>query len=285
MPKNFTYAQTREAQELIAEAPGASKNQFYTKIYDLDYFTGSQMFLYIGDVWVDEITSLEYVIQQQKIPLYGYASQLFDDTAAGRVLVQGSFTINFKEQGYLWAVLRRYFNITAASLGVRSAKSDNQLLKTNRGSSRTMPDILNDKGNRVASNGTRISKASIERMTQGEATRGERFKFYHDLAAYATFDTNSPRDRIFEDIVEAFEDEVWQPNSSNAGLNSQIRRIDANKFDGFDMYIVFGNYSVPGANHSVRKIIGVRLLSESKSIVIDGAPIQESYSFIAQSVA
>ena len=262
-----------------------AEKQVYTTVYDLDYFSGSQTSLYIGDVWVDEITSLQYTVQQTKTPLYGYASQLFDDTAAGHVLVQGSMSINFKEQGYLWAVLRRYFNVSAVETGVRSARKEGGLLRTAKGSTRTMPDLVNKSGNRVGSNGTRVSRASIERLTQGEATRSERYKFYHDLAAYATFSNKSPRDRVFEDVVEAFEDEVWRPDSSNNGLNSQIRRIDANKFDGFDMYIVFGNYSNPAANHSTRKLIGVRLLSEGKQIVVGGAPIQETYEWIAKSVA
>jgi hypothetical protein len=105
------------------------------------------------------------------------------------------------------------------------------------------------------------------------------------LAAYATFNTKNPRDRIFEDVVEAFEDEVWSPNATNDGLNSQLRRVDANRFDGFDIYIVWGDYSSPGANHTVRKIIGVRLTGESKQMAIDGLPIQEVFSFIAQTVA
>jgi len=257
--------------------------QSYTQIYDQEYFSGSQMFLYIGDVWVDEVTSMSYSIMQQKTPLYGYASQLFDDTAAGHVLVQGSMSINFKEQGYLWAVLRRYFSVQSVETGVGQAKrGEGGLLKGGTG---TAPDIVNKSGNIVASNGTRIQRANIERLTQGEATRSERFKFYQDLASYATFDTKNPRDRVFEDVVEAFEDEVWKPSQTNGALNSQIRRIDANKFDGFDIYVVFGDYSSPGANHTVRKIIGVRLTSEAKQVVIDGTPVQEQYSFIAQTVA
>jgi hypothetical protein len=251
-----------------------------TTVYDLDYYSSSQMFLYIGDVWVDEVTSLRCDIQQNKTPLYGYASQLFDDTADGHVLVYGHFTINYKEAGYLWAVLRRYFNVTAANTGIKGAERDN----IGKASRRTAPDLVNNKGEYVASNGTRISRASIERLVQNETTREENFKFYHDLASYATFDIKSPKDRVFEDIVEAFEDEIWQPGQDNHTLNSQIRRADHNKFDGFDMYLVFGDYSTPGANHTVEKIIGVRLQGKSKQVLVGGAPIQEQYNYIAQSI-
>lgn len=258
-------------------------SQVSTRIYDLDYFSGSQMFLYIGDVWVDEVTSLQYVTQQIKTPIYGYASQLWDDVAAGHVLVSGQFTINFKEQGYLWAVLRRYKQIIDPGFSV--AKQDSRLLKTRKGSTVTMPDLVNKNGTRVGSNGTAISRATIERIAQGDITRQERFDFYHDLAGYATFGVNSPKDKAFEDIVEAFEDQIWNPKGTDTDLNNQLRRTDDNRFDGFDMYVVFGNYASPQANHTVQKIIDVRLTSQAKMVKIDGSPIQEEYSFIARTVA
>jgi len=263
----------------------ATKQNQFTKIYDLDYFTGSTMFLYIGDVWVDEVTSLQYTCQQQKTPLYGYASQLFDDTSAGHVLVQGAFSVNFKEQGYLWAVLRRYFSMNAADAGVRPAKNDSSLMhKPSKDGTNLMPRMLDENGVRVGSHGNSISRATIERLTQGDATRGEKYKFYHELASYSTFSVKNPKDKKFEDIVEAFEDEVWNPNTANSKLNNQIRRTDRNEFDGFDMYVVFGNYANAQANHTVRKIIGVRLTGESKQVIIDGSVVQEQYSFVAQSV-
>jgi hypothetical protein len=128
-----------------------------------------------------------------------------------------------------------------------------------------------------------VSRASIERIVQGDVTKQDRYDFYQDLAGYATFDVNSPKDKIFEDIVEAFEDEVWK-TGDNEDLLKQIRRTDDNIFDDFDIYVAMGNYSVPGANHTVQKLVGVRLTSQGKGIEIGGAPIQESYEFIARTV-
>lgn len=265
----------------------------HTTIYDLDYFSGSQMFLYIGDVWVDEITTLQYRTQQAKRPIYGYASQLWDDCAAGQVIVQGSFTINYKEQGYLWAVLRRYFEIAASTTGIPSAKSNQtkhgerllrkqQKLQSKHG--RIQPGAI-DSRPLVGSNGTQISRASIERLIRGEATTGERYEFYNNLAGYATTQTERPRDKVFEDIMEVFEDQIWTQNISSDNLRTQIRRTDDNAFDGFDMYVVFGNYANPKANHTVQKVIDVRLTSQGKFVSIDGQPIQEQYEFLAQTTA
>jgi len=259
-----------------------------TNIYDLDYFSGSQMFMYIGDVWVDEVTSLQYATQQQKTPLYGYASQLFETVAAGPVIVQGSFTINYKEQGYLWAVLRRFKHITEAGAGIsvgEGKKSARDLKKQKRRDANLFENRLGGgSGQPVTKPNTKtISRATIEDITGGQATRQSRYQFYQQLAGYATVDVGSARDKTFEDIAEAFEDQVWTRSSDQ--LNSQIRRTDDNKFDNFDMYVVFGNYANPGANHTVQKIIGVHLTSQGKMINIDGMPVQEQYTFIARTVA
>jgi len=253
-----------------------SRSQVQTSIYDLDYFSGAQMFLYIGDVWVDEVTGLQYSTSQVKTPIYGYASQLYDDCAAGHVITQGSFSINFKEAGYLWAVLRRWHNLGAKAANFPVAKADQRLLAGRNASLDNKP---------VAGPNTRkVKRRSIESITQGNATKGETYKFYQNLAGYATTQVKNPRDRAFEDVVEAFEDQIWAPKISNNTLNSQLRRTDSNEFDGFDIFVVFGNYATPGANHTVQKITDVRLQSQSKMIKIDGEPIQESYNFIARSV-
>lgn len=256
-----------------------------TKIYDLDYFSGSQTFLYIGDVWVDEVTGLQFQIQQNKQPIYGYASQLWDDVSAGRVMVQGGFSINFKEAGYLWAVLRRYSEITTSqALGESGIKSNKDAERKDKALLRR--NSIPQKNNKpvVGSNARRTQRATIERIVQGKATKGELNQFYVDLAGFSTFDIENPKDKIFEDIVEEFEDQIWKEKVDNSTLNSQIRRTDDVIFDGFDIYVVWGNYSNPRANHTVQKITDVRLLGQGKTIVIDGQPIQENYSFIARSI-
>jgi hypothetical protein len=240
-----------------------------TAIYDLDYFSGAQMFLYIGDVWIDEVTSLSYECRQDKSPIYGYASQLWDDCAAGHVIVMGQFSINYKEQGYLWAVLNRNKKLSSGGQGARPGYGANSAMN--------------------------ITRQSVERVLQGNATRGEMSQFYVDLAGYASYDEDvynsktgqfgKGRDTTFENVVEEFEDAIWTKSINNAKLEEMTRRTDDNMFDGFDIYVVFGNYMEPKANHTVQKIIDVRLTSQSKLIKIDGEPVQEVYQFIAQTVA
>jgi len=78
-----------------------------TKI-NREYFSGSQTSLFIGDIWVDDITDLSYSLTHSRRPIYGYGSQYFDFMPKGNILIEGSFSINFREPNYLWLILSRY---------------------------------------------------------------------------------------------------------------------------------------------------------------------------------
>jgi hypothetical protein len=266
-----------------------------SSIYDLDYYSGAgQAALYIGDVFVDEVTSFSYSVQQSKMPIYGYASQLFDRVSHGTVLVQGQFSINFKESGYLWLVLHRYkrfqntvdqtiekYNqvpdqFTAVDVGGRVTKlpPSKRIL-----GGRNVPFArFQDKNKEYDF----ISRAGIERLVSGEASRDERFSFYQNLAGYATISNPRAKDKVFEDIVEVFEDQVWQEDVSD--LDDFTRRADDNFFDDFDMFCVFGDYSKPGANHTVKRIRNVHIMGQAQSIDNNGEPLQEIYTFCARNI-
>jgi hypothetical protein len=70
------------------------------------YFTTSQARMYIGNLFVDELNTVQYVLQGNKIPIYGYASRDFDAVGQGKALVQGQIYINFISEGYLYTILK-----------------------------------------------------------------------------------------------------------------------------------------------------------------------------------
>jgi hypothetical protein len=273
--------------------------QVGSNVYDLDYFSGNSAVLYIGDVFIDEAVSFSFNVQQSKTPIYGYASQLFDDVSKGQVLVQGQFSVNFKEAGYLWLVLQRYKRFEnhvdqtiAKYTQFADATQDGsgnvaQLAKKQLGGAGKI--LLGGRNNpfaRIKQNGKEadfISRAGIERLVSGAATTDERYNFYQNLAGYATISQGkAAKDKAFEDIVEVFEDQVWQDNVSD--LDDMTRRVDDNFFDDFDMFLVYGDYTKPGANHTVRRIRGVHLLSTGQQVQVGGEPILETYNFFARNI-
>lgn len=65
------------------------------------YYSAVDAELYFGDIFIDEVCSIQWSTQQQTLPLYGYNSYTFDDIALGTRLIQGQFAINFTEDNFL----------------------------------------------------------------------------------------------------------------------------------------------------------------------------------------
>lgn len=262
-------------------------------IYNVEYFSGSQVALYIGDVWVDEITSITYNVTQDRKPLYGYADQLFRDVSKGQVLIQGEFTVNFKEAGYLFLILNRFKQIMEGKESVLNLGS--------------VPRLSGAIGNTPFASTSLAARETIESLVNNDGTFS-RFERNRILAAMASedpnkvFKTNQTRDEVAaglggysevtrargglgdaEDFFEKFEDMIWQ--QPQEVLENETRRADDPRINPFDIYLAFGDYTGNNAaNHTIQKISGVHIVGSSKQIVIDGQPIQEAYSFIARNL-
>lgn len=72
------------------------------------YYTSAQCRLYIGDLFIDELQSIRWLVQASVVPVFGYCSQFPDAFARGRSQVQGELVINYVHPGYLLAAVRRY---------------------------------------------------------------------------------------------------------------------------------------------------------------------------------
>ena len=230
--------------------------------YNLDYYSGAQASMFIENILIDEVTSLQWTIQQSKVPIYGYASQLFDDVAKGTLIVQGSFSINFVESGYLFQVLNslRNPNATSSKDSLLKAVSPNELEAVN----------LQDQNKKAIESYLTSKQGGLQKTTSAEK---------------ATLATPQVRKMI--------NDYVWGPDG-DTGMNKGImdnvedkdnwvgRRTDHSRFNGFDIYLRFDQHS---SEHStITKIEGVHLLGKSQTVVIDENPVQEVYSFYARNV-
>jgi len=261
-------------------------------IYNVEYFSGSQASLYIGDVWVDEVTSLSFARHQNRTPLYGYADQLFRQVSKGQVLVQGSFSINFKEAGYLWLVLNRYKKIM---------RHRRHMLEEGKNLRRPLSPFS------VGKSAEEIDPHTIEQIVNGDVVGFDRNKILQEIAAgedvsaaalsrtrrgtranLTGFSSSDRANGTFagkaESAFEAFENKVWK-TESNEVLNSMTRQADHHDLNPFDIFVVFGDYTGnDNENHTVQKLTDVYILGNSKQIVIDGQPIQEVYSFIGRNI-
>lgn len=75
------------------------------QVYPEDYFSGSDISIYFGDVWVDEVVTLSFALMEYVQPLFGFNSYTWDAVSRGARIVQGTFRINFREANYLNKIL------------------------------------------------------------------------------------------------------------------------------------------------------------------------------------
>lgn len=75
-------------------------------IFKNEFFSGCDVAVYFGDIYIDEVINLDFTLQEKKMPIFGYASYTFDAIAHGVRLIEGTFSIVFKESGYLKTVYK-----------------------------------------------------------------------------------------------------------------------------------------------------------------------------------
>lgn len=69
------------------------------------YFSGTDAEIYFEEKYIDEVVQIQYQVQQNTMPLFGYNSYVYDQVARGSRIINGSFTINFTKANYLYDVL------------------------------------------------------------------------------------------------------------------------------------------------------------------------------------
>lgn len=237
-----------------------------------EYFTGSQTSIFIGDIWVDDIIDMQCSVGANSTPIYGYGSTFYDHAAQGRVLVQGSFTINFKEPNYLFAVLARYYKFN----GDFTANYNDDVIESNvykddrayieksfRDKRQTLDEFFYSPTPRL----DRIASAKNKQQATGRYA-----------PTLNNGETGSLGDK-YKDYTGVVSKKVLEESR----LDSKGNILD-NDFavDTFDIKIGYG--TVIDENTIGEKIVGVKLVGKGKVIMANGEPIKESYSFFARNV-
>ena len=198
-----------------------------------EYFSGSQASIFIGDVWVDEIIDWQISYGASATPIYGYGDTFFSHAAQGRVLVQGNFTINFKEPNYLLAILERY-------------QYYNSLLDYD--ATKNVIDNPYQPGEKIRELNYTDKRQALDDFFKGESTETQASK----LLQNRTLSTLDPR--LVNDFARPL----------------------------FDIKLGYG--TVFDKNTIGEQIVGVKIIGKGKTIMANGEPIKESYSFFAKNL-
>jgi hypothetical protein len=73
-------------------------------------YTGSNISLTIGETLIGNAFGISYDLSQNKRPIYGYNSMLFDAISTGQVIVIGQLYLTYQHANYLSKIMRDYYN-------------------------------------------------------------------------------------------------------------------------------------------------------------------------------
>ena len=93
-PYVVSYDRTRTAE-------GITESSAYLK----RYYSMIDAEIYFCNYYVEDIMSINWQINQQTQPLFGYNSYIYDEVAQGSRIISGSFVINFTSPNYLMKLL------------------------------------------------------------------------------------------------------------------------------------------------------------------------------------
>lgn len=287
---NLNIKNTEEsAPHHVSNNPDAIRNpRFKLPVqYEMDYFASSQCQIFIGDVWIDDINRIEWHAETPHIPIYGYASELFDTTTPGRTLITGAFAINFKEAGYLQIILDRYKNRAGNPYSLDNQKESQNIQKNIKKLKKGLKDP-NPQWKDFASSELQqaiqtaqslkvISPKAISDINPKEKTASVLKKGAQDTNQNTALSTlmGLIKNNDFQALADIYAQRIW---GSTTGQD--IPRAD--KMGHFDIFISYGDQNNPLADHTVRRIFGVKLVGASQVIEVGPGNVQEVYSFIGR---
>ena len=233
--------------------------------YKTYYYCGTQAQIYFDDILVDEIRDLSFQTITNRQPIYGYASKLFDTMATGNLIVQGQFTINFVEAGYL--------NIIATAMKESSLNLGGVSRFGERASVANTATTLTQS----VTNGVNASAVVTNLSSKDQEIPIKTFQSNTEIQAY-----NQIRGMGNEEFRRMAKGQMLNKFGGNGNIAKPVRRFD--RMAPFDIFAVFGDYTNEAADHTVRRIKNVYLTGQGQTIISNGEPIGESYSFFARDI-
>jgi hypothetical protein len=240
----------------MLEGPMESTKGFSTvgKREYASYNSGADVRIYFGDLWVDEISEIEFGLHEQVAPIFGYASHTFDRVARGNRYVQGQFVINFKESGYLQTVIN----------SLRS-RSNEEPFDAER-----FKERIDSKGHREFHG---VNHLSVEALISNFDTMAQGYEdaLWGEDSDSSGLIKNRSKDTFF-----------YRDNHGES--------VSHLKEHGFNILLTYGENSADSSRGSKsaktsQTIMGVQLMDVQQRVDPSGTPVSEVYSFIAKDIS
>lgn len=231
-----------------------NKNDFqrgtveYTR-FGSEYFSGANVGVYFGDVLVDQIFNLQFNLQEQVIPIYGYGSYTYDAVAKGQRIINGSFNIYFREAAYLKLILDQI------ELELGGTQKSNPFKYDTVPEETTIENILEELSSKTTPDFDKLA-TSYEEAIWGNASKDN-----------ATDGSSKP---------------YFIPINYNDTPKISSRGFDILISYGPEAKRQRKNLGELSPNTTVQAINGVHITSVSMIVDATGQPLYEQYSFMAR---
>ncbi|MGC1582141.1 MAG: hypothetical protein WA766_11690 [Candidatus Acidiferrales bacterium] len=271
--------------------PPSSEFIYPNTDYD-KYFTITGARIYIGNLFIDELNMIQYALQDNAVPVYGYASRFYDALAQGRSLVQGQFALNFVSEGYLYTVMSDYatleqsgaadqiinnpgVDVVAQVLGLMAARN-NLTQQQNSNPNSLMP--------------AGAPNTSTSGLQPGQLVQPTTVGTSAESASQATAVSQTSLATTYTNKIAALTKSMTPAQITQLNTQQQQALTTYSDVIGFanavyqdvvfDIQIDFGN-EVTGVKR-VRYIEDCKLISNEQVLAPDGQTILDSYGFIAR---
>jgi len=270
-------------------------------------YTGSNISLTIGETLVGNAFGISYDLSQNKRPIYGYNSTLFDAISTGQVIVIGQLYLTYQHANYLSKIMRDYYNFPNRSTDYKKdqvngvidrnafirndenaqADAENTIREIVTGTTiggaarqdKNYDELLNDLFNSPSKlQDYRSAFSPRENQLNGIDLSKSNGKF-----GYASGSVTDPRNiQLFGDLGS--QDSLYKrPDQFSNNSSAAV-------WPGIDIVITYGD---PKFNNEQTGILdysnsfstvlkSVHFIGESQQVMADDQPVMEVYKFIAR---
>lgn len=176
------------------------------------YFSSIDAEIYFGDIFIDDINSIQYVVTEKNFPVYGYNSNIFDYVLTGIRAVQGEFVINFTKSGWLLEVIEGLQSVANSGTLNQCCTRENSCGETKGGLFKGTFDIVVSFGDH---NSTIKSYGSSAQMLRGVKING-----YEQILDANGQPIQERYTFIAQDIKFNIESSNWLDNTFDTGNNN-----------------------------------------------------------------
>lgn len=266
--------------------------------HEENHLSGSDTRIFFENVTMPDITAYAYRVFQNYKPVYSYASYNIDRVLFGNRLIQGQFTLNFKDAQFMGEVL---IAINRELAGGASPEEERDIEKSMQDLDKLAKTI---DGDPVFTADNFIDVLLSGKEWESLAERFETKAFGADRKKIKrVYEENKPKwtpkylgssggidnSEILNSgfnvyIVYGIED-IWYNELKELKIWNSGEGIDRDTRAQMASYVSKGEYKMRKEPGTIRILSGVRIVGgPDQSVDVSGVPLQEVYTFIASDI-